>query len=117
MNRGSFQIIQILFLLQAPEFLRGHSPSPACDVYSLAILLWQLDSREVPFSGLHPQTVMYQVVAAGVRPRCPDQSRACVNTDSFTALYQACWQPSPAARPTINVSKLFSFFLTYNLIT
>jgi hypothetical protein len=22
---------------------------PACDVYSLGILLWQLDSREIPF--------------------------------------------------------------------
>jgi len=46
---------------QAPEFLRGSPPSPRCDVYSLAILLWQLDTREVPFTGHHPQAVMYQV--------------------------------------------------------
>ena len=30
-------------------------------MYSLAILLWQLDTREVPFTGHHPQAVMYQV--------------------------------------------------------
>ena len=47
--------------IQAPEFLRGSPPSPRCDVYSLAILLWQLDTREVPFTGHHPQAVMYQV--------------------------------------------------------
>ena len=48
--------------LQAPEFLRGCAASPACDVYSLGVLLWQLETREVPFSGQHPQAVMYQVL-------------------------------------------------------
>ena len=47
--------------LQAPEFLRGCAASAACDVYSLGVLLWQLETREVPFSGQHPQAVMYQV--------------------------------------------------------
>jgi len=37
---------------QAPEFLRGGLPHPLCDVYSFGILLWQLDSREVPFQVL-----------------------------------------------------------------
>ena len=32
---------------QAPEYLRGGPPSPACDIYSLGLLLWQLDSRSV----------------------------------------------------------------------
>ena len=34
---------------QAPEFLRGGSPATYTDIYSLGILLWQLDSREIPF--------------------------------------------------------------------
>ena len=29
---------------QAPELLLGKSPVAACDVYSLGILLWQLDN-------------------------------------------------------------------------
>ena len=40
---------------QAPELLLGKSPAAACDVYSLGILLWQLDSREAPYAGQHPQ--------------------------------------------------------------
>ena len=40
---------------QAPELLLGKSATAACDVYSLGILLWQLDSREVPYAGQHPQ--------------------------------------------------------------
>ena len=40
---------------QAPELLKGEAPSRACDVYSLGILLWQLDSRSIPYAGQHPQ--------------------------------------------------------------
>ena len=89
---------------QAPEFLRGQAPAPACDVYSLAILLWQLDSREVPFSGRHPQVVMYQVVATRARPVQPSPDLASVNLPAFTSLYQSCWQHEPEARPSMEVS-------------
>merc|ERR1712025_1291675 len=85
---------------QAPEFLRGKTPTPACDVYSLAILMWQLDAREVPFSGQHPQTVMFRVVSAGVRPSPPVSHMACISSHVFTALYKSCWDSNPASRPS-----------------
>ena len=85
---------------QAPEFLRGNVPSPACDIYSLAILFWQLDARDIPFSGQHPQSVMYLVVAAGLRPCPPSPSISCVNIPAFTSLYKSCWHKSPSFRPT-----------------
>ena len=72
-------------------------------MYSLAILLWQLDSREVPFTGHHPQAVMYQVVARGVRPPPPSEAGACVNIPAFTSLYKSCWHTDPAARPSCQV--------------
>ena len=46
---------------QAPELLLGKSPAAACDVYSLGILLWQLDSRKVPYAGQHPQVFEKQM--------------------------------------------------------
>ena len=92
-------------------------------MYSLAILLWQLDTREVPFTGHHPQAVMYQVscdwlrplhtylslillqvVARGVRPPPPSEAKACVNIPAFTSLYKSCWHSDPAARPSCQVS-------------
>eukprot|EP00092_Neocalanus_flemingeri_P041338 GFUD01045012.1.p1 GENE.GFUD01045012.1~~GFUD01045012.1.p1 ORF type:complete len:496 (+),score=109.92 GFUD01045012.1:65-1552(+) len=85
---------------QAPEFLRGCRPTPACDIYSLAILMWQMDSREIPFSGQHPQTVMFRVVSAGVRPPPPPSHMASINLPSFTSLYQSCWDKNQANRPT-----------------
>ena len=90
---------------RAPEFLRGQHPTSHCDVYSLGILLWQLDSREVPFSGRHPQVVMYQVVATCARPPTPPPACASVNMAAFTSLYQACWQHRPQARPSTEVSQ------------
>merc|ERR1712055_1001829 len=63
---------------QAPELLKGEAPSRACDVYSLGILLWQLDSRTVPYAGQHPQVVMFQVVSMVARPKPPPLSTAAV---------------------------------------
>jgi len=85
---------------QAPEFLRGKTPTPACDVYSLAILMWQLESREVPFSGQHPQTVMFRVVSVGARPSPPPSHMGSIASPSFTTLYKSCWDPKPASRPS-----------------
>lgn len=84
---------------QAPEFLRGGLPSPPCDIYSLAIMLWQLDSREIPFQGVHAQTVMFKVVSAEARPSPPPKQRALVGREDFTSLYRQCWAQDPAQRP------------------
>lgn len=85
---------------QAPEFLRGGCPTTLCDVYSLAILMWQLDSREVPFCGQHPQTVMFRVVSVGARPSPPGPGVASVNVPAFTSLYKSCWDKRETNRPS-----------------
>ena len=90
--------------MQAPEFLRGEAPTTHCDVYSLGILLWQLDSREVPFSGRNPHVVMYQVVATQARPLPPAPASATINLAAFTSLYQSCWAHQSHLRPSMEVS-------------
>ena len=94
----------MLCSLQAPEFLRGEAPSTQCDVYSLGILLWQLDSWEVPFSGPRwpPHVVMYQVVASQARPPAPTSAH--IKMSAFTSLYQSCWAHQPVLRPSTEVS-------------
>ena len=95
-------MLTVLCTVQAPEFLSGEPPSTHCDVYSLGILLWQLDSREVPFSGRDPHVVMYQVVKTQARP--PPPSPAFVNLPPFTSLFQSCWAQQPHLRPSMEVS-------------
>ena len=51
---------------QAPELLLGKVPTAACDVYSLGLLFWQLDSREVPYARQHPQVYHVTKVAIEV---------------------------------------------------
>jgi len=83
---------------QAPEFLRGGLPQPACDVYSLGVLLWQLDAREIPFQGQHPQTIMFRTVSCGARP--PNPSAPFVNVPAFGHLYKLCWSSEASHRPS-----------------
>jgi len=87
---------------QAPELLKGELPSKACDVYSFGILLWQLDSRSVPYLGQHPQVVMFQVVSMVARPQPPPISAAAVGLPAFTALYSKCWAARPTERPSMD---------------
>ena len=85
---------------QAPELLLGLNPAPPCDLYSLGVLLWQVDSREVPWAGHHPQAVMFRVVSTGARPVPPRPHMASIGLPSYTELYQSCWQAGPAKRPS-----------------
>jgi len=88
---------------QAPELLLGKSPATACDVYSLGILLWQLDSREVPYAGQHPQAVMWSVVAVGARPTIPPPERAVIGLQGFSLLFKHCWAALPEHRPAVDL--------------
>lgn len=45
----------------APEVLKGSFPTPQSDVYSFGILLWQVETRSLPFAGEHPHVVIYKV--------------------------------------------------------
>jgi len=81
---------------QAPEFLRGFSPTPACDIYSLGILYWQLDSRQVPFQGQPAHTIMF-CTGNGMRPKEPLVQ--IIGVKEFTVLYRTCWSTDPNKRP------------------
>lgn len=85
---------------QSPEFLRGGIPSPACDIFSLGILMWQLDARLIPFAGQHPHTKMFRVVSTGARPEIPSSCNANIKSHSYTCLYQACWNTNIVQRPS-----------------
>jgi len=53
---------------RAPELLRGEAATPAADVYSLGVTLWQMRSRSTPYLGRDQQAVVFAVVAYHDRP-------------------------------------------------
>lgn len=48
-------------LLSALQKKRGDTNSEACDMWSFAVLLWELATREVPFSHLSPMEIGMKV--------------------------------------------------------
>jgi serine/threonine protein kinase len=81
----------------APEMLKGEvDPTKATklDVYSFAIVLWQLKEMKIPYEDLHPDDVIRVNVISGVRPP--------LNYDDnhLTDLIDRCWNPQPDVRLT-----------------
>lgn len=51
------------FPWMAPEIIQQLPATPACDVYSYSIVLWELLTDEIPFAGLEGMQVAWLVVA------------------------------------------------------
>ena len=118
------------FAYRAPELLRGGAATPAADVYSLGVTLWQLRSRSTPYAGRDWHAVIFAVVAyhdrpdtspalrrrrsaavcrppppavADVGPRTPDRR--------YRSVFRSCWNASADARPT--AAELVRLFRTW----
>ncbi|KAK1885551.1 Serine/threonine-protein kinase mos [Dissostichus eleginoides] len=85
---------------RAPELLKGEGLSPKADIFSFGITLWQLITREQPYTG-DRQHVLYAVVAHNLRPSVQEhpvfqseQGRQC------RTLLGRCWSGDSRCRPT-----------------
>lgn len=85
------------FAYRAPELLKGETPSPKADIYSLGICLWQLLTREQPYGSENLYVVVFGVVAYNLRPRVPTLDKA---ASHYQQLVESLWQSSPCMRPT-----------------
>ncbi|XP_029447166.1 serine/threonine-protein kinase mos-like [Rhinatrema bivittatum] len=84
---------------RAPELLRGERVTAKADVYSFAITLWQMLSRELPYSG-ERQCVLYAVVAYELRPAFTPAFRRAAGGSPLPELIRDCWQADPERRPS-----------------
>eukprot|EP00057_Strongylocentrotus_purpuratus_P017491 XP_011671965.1 PREDICTED: uncharacterized protein LOC756169 [Strongylocentrotus purpuratus] len=81
-----------------PEVLGGGSYTPANDVWSFGILLWELVCfGATPYTGMSSRDVKTRI-PAGHRleqpPQCPDETYE---------LMKSCWQADPSQRPSFRV--------------
>ncbi|CAD7700036.1 unnamed protein product [Ostreobium quekettii] len=101
-----------------PELLRDGLMTPAVDVYSFGMLLWEMVSGSRAFSGKHRNDIMVTVVD-GRRPSIPSHCPT-----KFASLIRACWQQDNTRRPTFKkivgqlqrLASTYSSPLTHNLI-
>jgi serine/threonine protein kinase len=78
----------------APEVIRHESYSSNADVYSFAICLWQLITREVPFASMTPIQAAFRV-AQGDRPPIPESTPS-----RLKEIIVACWDHDSHKRPS-----------------
>ncbi|CAM9879142.1 unnamed protein product, partial [Phaeothamnion confervicola] len=79
----------------APEVIRHEPYSAAADVYSYAVVLWELITREQPFAGLTPIQAAFAVARQGLRPPLPSGL-----PPALAGLVKRCWHANPALRPS-----------------
>ena len=85
----------------APEVIRHESYSETADVYSFAVVLWQLITREDPFFDKSPIEAAGKVALELARPAFPDGT-----PDTVAILIQRCWSEEPSHRYSfVEVSK------------
>ncbi|OVA15499.1 Protein kinase domain [Macleaya cordata] len=79
----------------APEVLRNEPSNEKCDVYSFGVILWELATLRMPWSGMNPMQV---VGAVGFQNRRLDIPK---ELDPLVArIIWECWQTEPNLRPS-----------------
>ena len=88
----------------SPELLRGEKYDEKIDVFSFAIICWELVMREVPYKGLDTFQIIYQVGTKDIRPRLPQDIKLLERKrqipKSFITLITTCWSTDPLIRPS-----------------
>ena len=80
----------------APEVVRHESYNTACDVYSFAILAWEMLTYRIPFEDCTPVQAALAVAVGSKQLSIPDQYK---DTD-IEAIVTKCWHPQPSQRPS-----------------
>lgn len=87
----------------APEVLDSKPYSFKADVYSYAIVLWELLTQDIPFRGLPELQVSINVVQKDARPLFPQNS-----PQKIVKLIKRCWDKDPDLRPDFEtIAKMF----------
>jgi hypothetical protein len=81
----------------APESLQEKVYGTKTDVYSFAVTIWEIASREIVHKTLDPVTVAMKVVYEDLRPTIPDN---CYSL--WIDLMKACWAKNPEFRPSFS---------------
>ncbi len=84
----------------APEvlFKKGNYYDEMCDVYSFAIILWEVLSRRIPFEEIDNKfSIVFRVVSHDLRPPSIKNCPQVIET-----LMTRCWSRDPKQRFTMN---------------
>ncbi|RGB32672.1 kinase-like domain-containing protein [Rhizophagus diaphanus] len=79
----------------APEILRGSSYTPASDIYSFSMIMWEFTSGVPPFNNRAHDIQLSLNICKGERPKIIENTPQC-----YVDLMKKCWKEDPLKRPT-----------------
>jgi mitogen-activated protein kinase kinase kinase 9 len=109
-------VLQSLSLLvYRVQVLASQSYTEKADVFSFAIICWEMVARQCPYEDLGLTSIQsaLQVLQQGLRPKFPPPRSACAGfaggkvceyPKAFEVLAAECWAADPHARPTMQAA-------------
>ncbi|CAB4443942.1 unnamed protein product [Rhizophagus irregularis] len=79
----------------APEVLRGKSFTPASDIYSFSMIMWEFTSGVPPFNNRAHDIQLSLSICKGERPEIIENTPQC-----YVDLMKKCWNEDPSERPS-----------------
>ncbi|GBC09411.1 hypothetical protein RclHR1_08830013, partial [Rhizophagus clarus] len=80
----------------APEILRNKPYTPASDIYSFSMIMWEFTSGIPPFNHKAHDLQLSSNICKGERPEIMGDTPKC-----YVDLMRKCWDSDPENRPTI----------------
>ncbi|XP_019703609.1 serine/threonine-protein kinase STY46 isoform X2 [Elaeis guineensis] len=80
----------------APEVINHQPYNHKADIFSFAIVLWELATSKIPYDNLTPLEAALGVIQ-GSRPELPERTHP-----RLLDLMQRCWETAPAKRPSFS---------------
>ncbi|KAL4647497.1 ankyrin repeat and protein kinase domain-containing protein 1 [Arapaima gigas] len=94
-SRGNISYIPPEIFTQSPD-----APGTKYDVYSFAIVMWEILTQNKPYQGPNNMMKVIMKVSSGKRPsveKIPDDKPQ--ECDGMIDIMQRCWQQEPTGRP------------------
>ncbi|RIA96676.1 kinase-like domain-containing protein, partial [Glomus cerebriforme] len=80
----------------APEVIAGKQTTFASDIYSIAMLMWEISSGQPPFNNYEHDYYLAMNIINGIRPKIISGTPL-----EYESLMKQCWDADPLKRPDI----------------
>ncbi|RIA96665.1 kinase-like domain-containing protein [Glomus cerebriforme] len=95
----------------APEVITGKQPTKESDIYSIAILMWEISSGQPPFDICEHDYYLAMNIINGIRPKIVSGTPL-----KYENLMKQCWDADSSKRPDLStiIDEIFKLHHSYH---